>query len=287
MRAQTAISARDGSLLAGYSARMAESLALRRASRVAKSAREAADLSIRSRSEFLANMNHELRTPLNAIIGFSTMLRDEEAYGLPPEQRRNYAEYILQSADLLLAHINTILSIADIDAGSLMVENDAVDAGAVLRAAADRAAVAAASAGVALEIKEAAAPAALGDGMRLGQAIDHIFRAAIAASSKGGKILARVSPAAGGGSEIAVRDFGGGYDAATIERLLNVFGETHRGLDKSLSGARVGLAIAKCVVELQGGTFAIESRIGKGAIIRVILPPAQSAQETGATRLAS
>jgi two-component system cell cycle sensor histidine kinase PleC len=266
---------------------MAESLAVRRAARAVKSAREEADVSIRSRSEFLANMNHELRTPLNAIIGFSTMMRDEEAYNLPPEQRRSYAEYILQSADLLLAHINTILSIADIDAGSLMIESDAINAGAELKAAADRAAVAAVAAGVALEIKQGDAPAAEGDSRRFGQALDHILRAAIAASSKGGKVLARVGASPAGGCEIAVRDFGEGYDAATINRMLNVFGETHRGLDKSLSGARVGLAVAKCVIEMQNGAFSIESRPGKGAIVRVVLPPSQSSEEPGERRLAS
>lgn len=283
MRTQTVFASREASLLAGYSARMAESLAVRRA---ARSAKEAAT-SIRSRSEFLSNMNHELRTPLNAIIGFSTMLRDEETYGLAADQRRSYAEYILQSADLLLAHINTILSIADIDAGSLMIESDSVDIAAELKSAADRAAVAASAAGVTIEFKRAAVESAVGDNRRFGQALDHILRAAIAASPKGGKVLTRIGLDDAGGCEVAVRDFGEGYDAATINRMLNVFGETHRGLDRSLSGARVGLAIAKCVVELQGGRFSIESRPGKGAIVRASLPAAPSEPEAASRRLAS
>lgn len=287
MRPIAVISAREGNLLAAYSARMADSLAVRRAARVAKNAREEAETSIRSSSEFLSNMNHELRTPLNAIIGFSTMLKEEETYALPPEQRRNYAEFILQSADLLLAHINTILSIADIDSGSLMVESDAIDVGAGLTAAVDRAAVAAAAAGVTIEVKLTAQADAVGDNMRFGQALDHMLRAAIAASPRGGKVLARVGAAPSGGCEIAIRDFGGGYDQATINRLLNVFGETHRGLDKSLSGAPVGLAVAKCVIEMQGGSFAIESRLGKGAIVRASLPTVEASIAAGRTRLAS
>lgn len=285
MHMQAVFAAREESLLAGYSARMSESIALHRAARIVKSAREEAEATIRSRSEFLWNMHHELRTPLNAIIGFSTMLRDEETYSLAPDQRQSYAEYILQSADLLLAHINTILSIADIDSGSVTVEHAVVDASAALKAAVDRAAVAAAAAGVSIEIKKIAAPDAVGDSQRLSQALDHTLRAAIAASPRGGKILTRIAPAASGGCEVAVRDFGEGYDAAIIDRMLNVFSEMHRGLDKSLSGARIGLAIARCAIDLQGGTFAIESRVGKGAIVRLSLPSA--ARDAGATRLAS
>ncbi|NJM36243.1 MAG: hypothetical protein HC850_17855, partial [Rhodomicrobium sp.] len=141
MGAQKQLAVREGSLIASYSAKLAEAFAVRRAALDARSARAEAELSIRARSEFLSNMNHELRTPLNAIIGFATMLRDSETYTLTDEQRRSYADYVLQSADLLLGHINTILETAALDGGSVEMARTEIDFAEALELAASRAAI--------------------------------------------------------------------------------------------------------------------------------------------------
>lgn len=84
-------------------------------------------------------MNHELRTPLNAIIGFSTMLKEGETYRLSDEQRDAYADYVLQSADLLLGHINTILEIAALDSGGVTLRKGNADISEIVSAAVERA----------------------------------------------------------------------------------------------------------------------------------------------------
>lgn len=275
MQALNALSARGGSLLDAYSARLAEGLAVRRAAKSARAAREEADRAIRSRSEFFAGMNHELRTPLNAIIGFSTMLRDEDVYALSPAQRKSYAEYVLQSADLLLAHINTIIAVAALEAKSVKPDCAPFDAVEALDQAIERLGVAAAAAEVGFDRRNAATPAsAFGDAQRFGQALDHVLRAAVAATPKGGRVMTRVA-ASPTGAEIAVRDFGAGLDAGDVEALLQLFDTTRGGADASLAVPGLGLAIARTLVELQGGAFAIESRKGKGTIIRLGLPFAE------------
>ncbi len=253
---------------------MSEALVHHRAELEIQSARIEAELAIKARSEFLANMNHELRTPLNAIIGFASMLRDTGAYDLDDERRGEYAEYILQSADLLLGHINTILEVAALESGGVEMQGDAVELGAALSAALDRARIRADAAGVSLERRDDDTEIfAWSDHDRTCQAIDHLLQAAIKSCREGGRVLARASIDENGWAEIAIRDDGDGYTDEEVADALEAFKELHRGLDRSFSGPGVGYAVAKTFAEMQGGQFHIKSRKGKGTLVRMILPP--------------
>jgi len=274
LRALTRNDRTTSSLMAEFAAGMAEAAAVRRAGLAANAARAAAEMSIKARSEFLANMNHELRTPLNAIIGFASMLKDTGRYSLTEEQRAAYADYILQSADLLLSHINTLLEAATLDGGELTLEPEAIDLAAALAEAVKRATIAADAAKVSFEVKpETAVPAGWGDPVRLSQSLDHVLRTAIRFSPEGARILVRAGLDKDGWGEIAVRDRGQGLSAEEIEKALTAFSEVHRGLDRSFAGPGVGLAIAKSFIELQGGRFTVKSRPGEGTLVRIALPP--------------
>lgn len=277
MRSLTTGKSATSSLMSAFANDMAEAMAARRAGMTAKAARAAAEVSIKARAEFLANMNHELRTPLNAIIGFTTMLKDGEAYKLSAEQRDTYADYVLQSADLLLSHINTLLEAAALDSGELTLDSAAIDLTDALSEAVKRAKIAADAAKVSLEVKsEGEAATGWGDAIRTGQAIDHVVRTAIKFAPEGSRILVRAAIDAEGWAEIAVRDRGPGLAPEEIEKALTAFEETHRGLDRSFAGPGIGLAIAKTFVEMQGGRFTIKSRVGEGTLIRISLPPPQA-----------
>ncbi|WP_375208010.1 sensor histidine kinase [Hyphococcus sp.] len=267
----------SGSRLAEYGERMSELLIRRRAELEARAARIEAELAIKARSEFLANMNHELRTPLNAIIGFASMLRDGEDYGLNPEQQRTYAEYILQSADLLLGHINTLLEVAALESGRVEINEAAIDFTALLNEAVERAEVRAEAAGVEITPQEDAVEVfGWGDPERFSQALDHLIQTAVKLSHEGGRIHVRASQTAQGWAEIAVRDEGDGFTNEGLVEALEAFKELHRGLDRSFSGPGVGYAVAKTFVEMQGGRFSIESRAGQGTLARISLPPAEA-----------
>ncbi len=287
MRSQNAKS--SSSLMTAFATDMAAAMAMRRAAREAKAARAEAEMSIRARADFLANMNHELRTPLNAIIGFATMLKEGEAYKLSPEQRKSYADYILQSADLLLGHINTLLEAAALDGGELTFEPASIDMTGALEEAVKRAAIAASAAKMSIELKsESAAAEGWGDAVRMGQALDHVLRTAIKFAPAGTRVLVRASLDKDGWAEIAVRDRGPGMTDIEIEKALTAFRETHRGLDRSFAGPGIGLAIAKTFIEMQGGRFSIKSKIGEGTLVRISLPPPKrdSAAAPAAMKLA-
>lgn len=273
MRALQLFNQFEGSLLAEYTSGMGEALMRRRANLEVRAARAEAENAIKARSEFLANMNHELRTPLNAIMGFAAMLRDGEGFKLDPEKRREYAEYILQSADLLLGHINTILEVAALESGGVELSNAELDLGALLDVSIEKATVRAEAAGVSIIRRdEGEAVAAWGDPVRAGQAIDHLLQTAIKSFEAGGRILVRATHDETGRPEIAVRDEGGGLTDEEVAEALDAFSEVHRGLDRSFQGPGVGYAIAKTFIEIQGGQFFVKSRKGKGTLVRLVLP---------------
>ena len=180
MRALHSKTGSSGSRLAEYGERIGDLLVRRRAELEAKAARIEAELAIQARSEFLANMNHELRTPLNAIMGFATMLRDGEDYDLGAEQQRTYAEYILQSADLLLGHINTLIEVAALESGRVEISEGPIDCALLLDDAMERAQVRAEAAGVTIKRQgEGGDITGWGDPQRFAQALDHLIQTAI------------------------------------------------------------------------------------------------------------
>ncbi|MEM9168986.1 MAG: HAMP domain-containing sensor histidine kinase [Pseudomonadota bacterium] len=265
---------RDG-LLAQYGARMVEAVHVRRAALEAKAARVEAAYAIKARSQFLANMNHELRTPLNAIIGFASMLKDGDGYGLTDEKRADYATYILQSADLLLGHINTILEAADIQAGDMQLAPDAAELNEVVAGAARRIGVAAAAADVEVSMRSVDGDVVgLVDLERLSQALDHLLRVAVKMSDPGSQILVRASYDDRGAPQIAVRDFGRGLSEDEQTAALTALDAIDGGFDAAFQGPGVEYAIARTLIELQGGRLLLRSRPGKGALATLVAPRA-------------
>ncbi len=285
MRSLKPFLASDETPLAVYSANMAETAAVRRARKQAREAEAHAAHFIKARSELLGNMNHELRTPLNAIIGFAAMLQNADEYNLTDEKRKSYTDYILQSADLLLGHINTILEVAALDGGQIELHEgqfnltDALD-GAIKRA---KTALDAAKITINNKTEDGLAVQAWGDEERFAQALDHIIRTGIRMSKEGSTIILRASIGPEGFPEIAVRDYGEGFSVEGVESALHAFDNAFRGLDKSFAGPGVELAIAKSFVELQGGSFAMKSRLGEGTLVRVSLASAGQTNRTDAT----
>lgn len=274
------LSKSKGSLIADYAERMGESLLRRQAELEVRAARMEADLAIKARSEFLSNMNHELRTPLNAIIGFATMLRDASSYNLSDEQQEGYAEYILQSADLLLGHINTILEIAALDSGAVEICNDTVDINSLLSDAIDALALRVKTAGITIERHgETDKVFAWGDADRIRQTVDHLLQGALKSSTDGGCIMVEARMNEAGWSELAVRDEGDGFTPAELQDALEAFNQVHRGLNRPFAGPSVGYAVAKTFVEMQGGRFEINSHKGKGTSAMIALPPPQTSEE--------
>ncbi len=223
--------------------------------------------------------SHRLRTPLNAIVGFATMLRDADAYNLEADKRAEYARYILQSADSLLRQIGVMNETASIDSGACEAACAAVDVVALARDALSKSSTEAEGARVRIDDRTAVASAeAQGDATMATQAFEHLLRAAIDRSPEGAAVLLRVDAADAGGAVFSVRDYGPGLNEDAIKAAARVLADPRQGLGRALrgpgGGAAGAIAMARRLIEAQGGALVVKSREGRGLLAQVELPPA-------------
>jgi signal transduction histidine kinase len=278
---------RPGSLMQRYCDQLGSIAGRKRVETALKAARVSAELAAtsatdamlaaqaanRAKSEFLANMSHELRTPLNAIMGFSQVIAEET---LGPVGTGKYIEYsrdINGSAQHLLAIINDILDLARIEAGKSELNEEPLDPqmliNSCIRVVAERAKIA----GVSVNFNPALANFLfLGDERKLKQVVINLLSNAVKFTLSGGTIDIRWHIVAGRCAELTVTDTGIGIAPADLTRVLQPFAQAESGLNRRYEGTGLGLPLTRGLVELHGGTFRLESELGRGTRAVVELP---------------
>lgn len=232
----------------------------------------------RTKAEFLANMNHEIRTPLNAIIGFSEII-EGEVFGQDARGKyREYAGNIRESGVNLLAIINDILDMAHIEAGRIGLDRSPEPLGDLLARAAQKVSVDAAAKNILVEIEPDAA-SLLGskpifvDANAMGQALTHLMRNAVRLSPVGGRVSLRARMQ-GGNVNIFISDAGCMLTPAEIGILRDPFGHIDGMLENGCKGSGLGVAIARSLVEMHGGTMRMRSSPRIGSMVMLHLPTA-------------
>ena len=243
-------------------------------------AKDKAESASRAKSEFLANMSHELRTPLNAIIGFAEIIKNR-TFGPTSERYSEYAGDIHKSGTHLLSLINDILNLSKLEAGKFQLQEQDVDIAAMVEASmlyveaqADQADI---SIAVSLDPEVRFIRA---DERRLQQVLINLLSNAVKFSREGGDVRV-TSTRRGGGLAIAVSDTGIGIAPEDIPKALAPFGQIERKVRRKQEGTGLGLPLAKQLVELHGGTFAIESTLNVGTTVTFLLPASRVAASMG------
>ena len=238
----------------------------------AETATGIAEDAVKAKQQFLSNMSHEIRTPMNAIIGFTKVLLKTEL----TDKQREYLTAIKLSGDTLIVLINDILDLAKVDAGKMTFEQIPFKLSASVAAMVHLFETKIQEKNLALEMDyDARIPEVLvGDPVRLHQIILNLVSNAVKFTSEG-KITVGVRLLVQDAErvvlEFAVTDTGIGIDEAKLGTVFDNFQQATSGTTRLYGGTGLGLAIVKNLVEPQGGTLSVKSRVGAGSTFSFVL----------------
>ena len=225
----------------------------------------------RLKDEFITNVSHELRTPLTAIKGYSDLLM-MTADGELGERHLSFVHTIGDNADQLLAHINHLIDISQIQANNLGLERDRLSFSDLVRQVVESWRERMEAKGLSLRTRLPGASLWVnGDRDRLAWAIDNILSNACNYTLPGGRVAVRAFREEGE-ARIDVADTGVGVAAADQPYLFTRFFRAHNELTFSVRGVGLGLFITRSIVELHGGRVWAESELGVGSTFSVALP---------------
>jgi CheY-like chemotaxis protein/HPt (histidine-containing phosphotransfer) domain-containing protein/two-component sensor histidine kinase len=230
-----------------------------------------AERAAESRVRAVGYVAHEFRTPLSSILGFASLLAEDDGT-LAPERRREFVDVIHRNARHLLHVVQDILNLAKVEAGTLEVTLHAVAAAEVARAAADSLRPVADARGIHVRVHDHGAPPARADQGRLRQVLLNLLDNAVKYSPPGSEVEVRVR-AEGDEVWVEVADRGPGLSEEQQEVAFREFSRIQRAGER-VSGAGLGLALARSFADAMGGRIGVRSRPGEGSTFWVALPAA-------------
>lgn len=229
----------------------------------------------RFKTEFLSNVSHELRIPLTSVIGFAELLLEHIPGELNPEQEK-YVRTMLSSGRDLLEMINNLLDLSKIKAGKIDWRPASFDLWPLIEVVEHTIRPLLVKKHLHLGVEVADAPAiVLADEGRVKQVLLNLLSNAIKFTPPGGTIglrVCQVEGVTGPAVEVRVEDTGIGIASEDLDRIFNEFHQVDGTPTRDHPGTGLGLAITKRLVELQGGTISVESRLREGSRFTVLLP---------------
>ena len=244
-----------------------------------RTAREVAEESNRLKDEFLATVSHELRTPLTAILGWARLL---EEGSLDQNVAHQAIETIWRNAKAQAQIVDDILDVSRIITGNLYIDLHPIEVAPVVGNAINVVRPTADAKGIKIEAQIDNTPAVIsGDANRLQQVIWNLLSNAVKFTHSGGRMQVKVSQA-NSAVEISVTDTGQGIRREFLPYVFDRFSQADCTTTRHHGGLGLGLAIARHLVEIHGGTIRAASRgEGQGATFTITLPLIEAIAKKG------
>jgi PAS domain S-box-containing protein len=232
--------------------------------------REQAEQANRIKDEFLAVLSHELRTPLNPILGWVRILKGGKC---PPERASQALDTIERNATLQAQLIEDLLDVSRILQGKIVLNVGGINLAETVKAAVETVRLAAESKAIELVLTvDPRLGSVRGDANRLQQVFWNLLSNAVKFTPVAGRVEITLS-SVGAEAQIQIRDTGKGIRAEVLPYIFDRFRQADSSTTRQFGGLGLGLAIARHLVELHGGTICAES-LGEdqGATFTVRLP---------------
>lgn len=230
----------------------------------------------RMKANFLSLVTHELRSPLNAINGYLDLTLEGLA-GELNEQQREFLQRARAGSEHFYTLIEDLLLATRADGGQLRLSRVPVALDSLVSNALEELELTARNAGVSVHVEiPADFPTLVVDAMRIQQILRNLLINALHATPVDGHItIAAQYIIEREQIELRVTDTGCGIAPIYHQRIFERFFQVPAPKGGRVSGQGLGLALVKMLVELHGGYVEVESQLGEGCTLLVVLPTGQ------------
>jgi heavy metal sensor kinase len=223
-------------------------------------------------TQFTADTSHDLRTPISVIrtLAEVTLRRPRT-----DEQYKDALSKILRTSEETTSLLENLLTLARADAGTTGMELHLIDLDIHVRRAQERGLLLSVNKSLDIALRAPGKPVWVrGDSIAIDRLLLILLDNAIKYTPDGGFCEIELL-ASGDGVQVLVRDSGIGIPEQELALIFERSYRTDRARSRETGGAGLGLAIARWITEVHGGTITVESQIGTGSLFRVCLPAAQ------------
>ena len=228
-----------------------------------------------AKTRFLFNMSHDIRTPMNAIIGFSELL---EKHIDEKDKAIDYLGKIKSSSNFLLSLINYVLEMARIESGKLVLKKEVGCVTELIESLTD-----VFEPGVKKKFITYSCETdiqhkyVIGDETKVREIFINIIGNSVKYTPEGGKISVSVKEEPFEKENyiayrIIVEDNGIGMSKEYLPHIFEEFSREHTSTESKVTGTGLGLPIVKSLIDMMGGTIEVESQLGCGTKMNVVLP---------------
>jgi two-component system phosphate regulon sensor histidine kinase PhoR len=227
------------------------------------------------RVDFVANASHELRTPLSTLIGYTETLLEQGDH-IDPETRERFLSVVHDEARRMQRVVEDLISLSRIEAEKFTAPTEAIALEPLIDQALESERRTADERGTTL-VRHVTPdlPKVAGDRGQIVQLLDNLLSNALRYGEPGTPVTV-AARAEGPMVHLSIADEGEGIAPEHVARVTERFYRVDTSRSRSLGGTGLGLSIVKHIVERHRGRLSIDSELGKGTTVHVLLPVAEA-----------